>query len=95
MQFTNGLILSVTPINNSDICNNSFPSQKFDISFINLHTYITLQKLKQTLRCTNRKSIQQTYMRKYYKTSKHLNKINILKIYIKNQYFKFELRNST
>jgi hypothetical protein len=92
LQFINDLVLSVTPINNSDICNNSFPSQKFDISFINLHTYIILQNLKQTLRCTNHKSIQQTYMRKYYKTSKHPNKINILKKYEKNQHFKIELR---
>jgi hypothetical protein len=92
LQFTNGLVLSVTPINNSDICNNSFPIQKFDISFINLHTYIILQNLKQTLRCTNCKSIQQTYMIKYYKTSKHPNKINILKKYEKNQHFKIELR---
>jgi len=40
--------------------------------------FLFLQNLKQTLTCTNYKSIQSICMRKNYKTSKHQNKIHIL-----------------
>ena len=47
-------------------------SKKFNISFINLQTNTILQNLKQTLTCTNHKSIQIEFF-VYEKTIKQVN----------------------
>jgi len=66
------------PLNKTLYIITKHPSQKFDISFINLQINTILQNLKQTLTSTNLKFIQQICMRKNYQISKHPNKKHLL-----------------
>jgi hypothetical protein len=62
------------------------------MSFINLQTNIILQNLKQTLTCTNHKSIQQIYMRKTIKQVNTQTKYIYYKNIQKKLHFKIEFK---